>query len=190
MHVTIIDSQFLNSFSLQYKNASLFRRFEKGAVTSKLSHRIRIFVELVKRIGWQELFPQKKTQSCVDKAETVWYTTSVDLRPNIWSVDLCFPPGSAVLYTAENYHFSMERGRCHHCQACCGYANYGKLNQPLQMLFLVPFYAALSSFVLTITLYLGMNRKLLCLKDLFLCRSGRLMWLTVCVFCCCQCFFG
>lgn len=37
------------------------------------------------------------------------------------------------------------------------------------MLFLVPFYAALSSFVLTITLYLGMNRKLLCLKDLLLC---------------------
>lgn len=124
-------------------------------------------MELVKRTGWQELFPQKKTQSCVDKAETVWYTTSVDLRPNIWSVGLCFPPGSAVLYTAENYHFSMERGRCHHCQACCGYANYGKLNQPLQMLFLVPFYAALSSFVLTITLYLGMNRKRLCLKICF-----------------------
>lgn len=43
------------------------------------------------------------------------------------------------------------------------------------MLFLVLFCAAPPSFVLTITLYLGMNRKLLCLKDLLLCRSGALM---------------
>lgn len=44
----------------------------------------------------------------------------------------------------------MERGRCYCYQTCCGYANYGKLNQPLQVLFLVPFsfHAALPSFVL------------------------------------------
>lgn len=43
------------------------------------------------------------------------------------------------------------------------------------MLFLVLFCAALSSSVLTITLYLGMNRKLLCSKYLLLCISGALM---------------
>lgn len=80
---------------------------------------------------------------------------------------LYFPPGSALLYAAENYHFTMERGRCHRYQAYCGYANYGKLNQPLQMVFLVPFfYAALPSFVSVIIIFLGMNRKLCFLKDL------------------------
>lgn len=39
------------------------------------------------------------------------------------------------------------------------------------MLFLVPFYAALSSLVLTIILYLGMNRKLFCLKCLATVRA-------------------
>lgn len=83
---------------------------------------------------------------------------------------LSFLPGSAVLHTAENNHFSMERGRCHCYQACCGYANYGELNWPSQMLTLVPFsfHVALSSFVLTVIISLG-NRKLHLLWASFFC---------------------
>lgn len=38
-----------------------------------------------------------------------------------------FLSGGAVLYTAEDSYFPMERGRCHCYQACSSYANHGEL---------------------------------------------------------------
>lgn len=56
--------------------------------------------------------------------------------------------GGAILHADKDHHLPMERGRCHSYQACSSHANHGELNQPAQMLSIVPFIHAADSFQL------------------------------------------